>query len=179
MASEWLALGGLAVLLLAAMLALTLWRTLRREDKLLLAVERLQNSLDLAETVGRVGTWTLDRKTETVEWSDQVFWIHERPFHRGMPTLEEALGYYHPDDRQLVADHVERALANGEDFEFRARLITDQGRTRQVLSRSMCQFDRNGEVIGAFGSFIDVSTIEDVGEAVFFVDVDRMQSALN
>lgn len=115
---------------------------------------------NLAAMVGKVGTWTLDSKTERITWSDEVYKIHSRPKHIGPPTLEQALGFYHHEDRQIVADMVEKALQNGSGFEFRARVITEHDTIRTVLGRGICQFDRRGNVKGVFGAFIDITDTE-------------------
>lgn len=120
-------------------------------------LERLKMVLELSEDVGRFGTWHLNRETETVDWSSYVFDMHQRPHSNGNPALQDAINYYHVDDRQIVDEAVSHALNEGEDFEFRARIITETGREVPVLARGTCQFDRFGTVVGVFGCFVDLS----------------------
>lgn len=120
-------------------------------------LERLKMVLELSEDVGRFGTWHLKIETRTVSWSSHVFEMHHRPHTDGDPALEDAIGYYHPDDRSAVASAVNHALDQGEDFEFRARIITETGKEVPVLARGTCQFDRSGTVIGVFGCILDLS----------------------
>lgn len=119
-----------------------------------------QTADDLATMAGRVGTWTLDNISQRITWSDEVYSIHERPKHAGPPTLKQALGFYHHADRARVTELVNTALADGSDFEFRARIVTECDVERTILSRGVCQFDARGKVTAVFGAFIDLTETE-------------------
>ena len=113
-------------------------------------------ALDLAEMVGKVGTWKLDRATSTSTWSDEVFRIHDRPVHLGPPSLDQAIACYHEDDRAMVMHNVSNAFETGDDFEFEARLLLPGGETRNVISRGTCHFDIDGNITGLFGVFVEL-----------------------
>jgi len=146
-----------AMLVVALVLLDRLLRAQRRTEHLAEELGSARMSLNLAESVGRIGSWRLDAERHDVVWSDEVFAIHERSHDRGHPTLEQALAYYHPDDRATVTAMVNRAMEECEDFDFRARIISCSGKVKPVLSRGVCQFDRDGKVRGVFGTFIDLS----------------------
>jgi hypothetical protein len=148
--------------LVATLAALELLRRLRmtqrenwtlRQDR-----NRVSLSLDLAHSVGRMGIWQFERSDTSLLWSDEVFVIHHRDRRRGQPGLDEAISYYHPDDRLKVADAVQRSLVHGEDYDLRARIITDLGETREVMSRGTCRFGRDGTTIGLLGFVIDLTS---------------------
>ena len=141
-----------------ALLAASLKRSSEKSKLVNRELERLKMVLELSEDVGRFGTWHLNGLKGTVNWSSYVFDMHHRPHSNGDPTLKDAINYYHVDDRQMVDDAVRHALNDGEDFEFRARIITETGEEVPVLSRGTCQFDRYGSVVGVFGCFVDLST---------------------
>jgi PAS domain-containing protein len=124
-------------------------------------LERCQLTLEISEDVGRFGSWHLDARTNAVKWSDYVFDMHERRHSLGHPLLENAIHYYHPDDRPMVQAAVSSALNEGADFEFRARIITENGNELPVLVRGTCQIGGDGEVLGIFGCFVDLSTPEE------------------
>ncbi len=123
-----------------------------------LELERCQLTLEISEDVGRFGSWHVDARTNVVKWSDYIFDMHERRHSLGHPPLAKAILYYHPDDRSMVQAEVVRALEEGSDFEFRARILTDNGNEVPVLARGTCQFNGDGEVLGIFGCFVDLST---------------------
>lgn len=122
-----------------------------------LELDRCQLTLEISEDVGRFGSWHLDARTNALKWSDYVFDMHERRHSLGHPVLEKAVDYYHPDDRDMVNTAVNRALEDGEDFEFRARIVTENENELPVLARGTCQIDSDGSVLGIFGCFVDLS----------------------
>ncbi len=130
--------------------------------RLTLELQRVSNSLYLAEKMGGVGSWVLDVRNENVRWSDQVFVIHRRDPVRGEPPLESSINYYHPDDRDHVRTLVEQAIGQGRNFEFQARLMAEDGSQRTVISRGMCQTDEAGRVVQVYGVFIEQSHVIDV-----------------
>ncbi|WP_339827661.1 PAS domain-containing protein [uncultured Parasphingorhabdus sp.] len=126
-----------------------------------LDLDRCQLTLEISEDVGRFGSWHIDVATNVVRWSDYIFDMHERRHSLGNPMLENAIDYYHPDDRPMVEAAVQLALDEGEDFEFRARIVTEHGNELPVLARGTCQISVDGEILGIFGCFVDLSTPED------------------
>lgn len=150
--------------LIATLAALEMLRRLRLTDAryrdLLRDHQRVNLSLDLAEAVGRMGSWQYSRTEASAFWSDELFTIHGRARHRGQPLLTEAISYFHPDERVRVAEIVRRSIAQGEDFELRGRIITDNGVQKEVLVRSTCRYDRDGTTLGVIGYMIDLGVIE-------------------
>jgi PAS domain S-box-containing protein len=64
-------------------------------------------------------------------WTDGTRRIHE--VSEGVtPTVEQAIEFYHPEDRETVEQAVETALETGESFEHEVRLITAKDRQRWV-----------------------------------------------
>ncbi len=126
-----------------------------------LELDRCQLTLEVSEDVGRFGSWHLDARTNIVKWSDYVFDMHERRHSLGHPPIENAVDYYHPDDRSMVRAAVMGALEEGEDFEFRARILTENNNEVPVLARGTCQIGGDGAVLGIFGCLVDLSKPED------------------
>jgi hypothetical protein len=126
-----------------------------------LELDRCRLTLEISEDVGRFGSWHLDARTNIVKWSDYVYDMHERRHSLGSPSLENAILYYHRDDRPMVETAVTKALVEGADFEFRARIITENKNELPVLARGTCQIGGDGDVLGIFGCFVDLSTPED------------------
>lgn len=146
----------LVALLIVFVVALISFEVMRRKLRKVIELQRLaEEKLEIVEHIAEVGTWEIDANTRHVDWSEQVFAIHHRNPVKGPPPIAEALAYYHPDDRSMVAAAVDRTLNEGEDFEFHARIIDDSGRLRHVLSRGAARF-RGGKIAGAFGTFIEM-----------------------
>ena len=121
-------------------------------------IGRLELTLELSEHIGRFGHWHFEQGSAFVRWSDHVFEMHRRPLISGYPSLQEAINYYHPDDKAPVEAAVALALETGEDFEFSARVVALDGTETPVLARGTCRFSPDGTVLGIFGCIFDLTS---------------------
>jgi len=143
----------LFVTYLAAMVFSALLQT---RNRAFADLTRANQWLELSETFSDVGHWRVETADSRVFWSDQVFRIHG--LEPGLaPSLEEAIGFYHPDDRQLVEDQLQIALETRTGFEFESRLVHKSGEIRHVLSRGRLEFDAAGAPVAIFGIFQDIT----------------------
>lgn len=143
-----------------------IWRSLARNFALTAELRQHIDMLQHAEKLGRIGTWKIDVKSQRLHWSDRVFQIHDRKVTFGEPPLENAISYYHPDDRDMVQTAVDRALRDGVQFEFTARLLTETGKEKKVFSRGMCALDSQGHVDRVYGVFIETAHVIQLADFV-------------
>lgn len=136
------------------------WRD-RRRNHVVLELERAREMLGLAERVGGVGVWTVRQKDHKLYWSDRVYTIHGRDKALGPPSLVAAIAYYDPTDRGRIVELMNDALKRGASYEFNARIIAEDGRTKHVLSRAVCQKGIDGEIDHVFGVIIETSQIDE------------------
>ena len=120
-------------------------------------VEKQQRLLELTEALAGVGTWRLAVADNTVEWSDEVYRIHGVSRATFDPNQDNAIGFYHPDDRPLVRAHLARALADGEGFEFQLRIRRHDDDLRDVVCKADCERDLEGRTVALFGVLRDVT----------------------
>ena len=116
--------------------------------------------LRLTEQIAGVGKWRLDARTGQVAWSDAVYAIHGVTRDGFDPSLDDALAFYHPDDRMLVATDVARALAEGVGYRRITRLMRRDGEERLVESLAGCETGEDGRVLAVYGVFQDVTERE-------------------
>jgi PAS domain S-box-containing protein len=103
--------------------------TERREHEL--ALERQQDLSTRTEETANVGGWELNVETDELRWTVGTRRIHEVPPDYD-PSLEEAIEFYHPADRDTIRQFVDRALEWEHPYDVEARLVTDEGNTRIV-----------------------------------------------
>jgi len=128
----------------------------KAEEALEETAQRLREAnhlLVMSEELANIGHWYLNTKTSEVRWSDQVFRIHGRPIESGPPTLDEALNYYHPDDRPAVTAIVADALEKRSGFSFEFRIVRPDGRIRDISSWGQLMPQSNA----MFGLFQDIT----------------------
>ncbi|MEM6731940.1 MAG: ATP-binding protein, partial [Myxococcota bacterium] len=123
-------------------------------------IERLQSRreryLQMAEGLANFGYWHVNLVTRAVQWSDEVFKIHGLDV-GNVPTLEEAISFYHPADRPTVEEHMAAAVESKSGFQFELRLIRADETVRYVESRGRVELNDEGEVSGIFGVFMDIT----------------------
>ena len=122
-----------------------------------IAHERESALLGLAEAMSGIGAWRLSLSSQRVTWSDAVYAIHGVSRDTFDPNLEDAIGFYHPDDRPMVSHFIERAQSTGEGFDFQLRLLTRDGAERTVSARGLGEADQTGRVVAVYGVFQDVT----------------------
>ena len=114
--------------------------------------------LELAGDIANIGHWRLT-SSGTLYWSDQIFRIYGLDPAGGVPPLNKAIEAFAPEDRARVAHLIETAMANGEGWQYEARLIRPNGDSSDVISRAICGRDESGKVNSIFGVFMDITHI--------------------
>ena len=126
--------------------------------------ERKKNEEDLkAKTqllsdtgeMARVGGWEVDLETNKLTWSEETYKIHEIPMDQ-VPPIEEAINFFHPDDRLVLQKALKNAIENGKPYDLTLRFITAKG--KHLITRTICQPQvENGKVVKLKGTFQDVT----------------------
>ena len=116
-----------------------------------------QQLLTLAERMSGVGHWRYDLLTGKIEWSAEVYRIHGVTPETFDPQLDDAISFFHPDDRDHIKLSVANAIATGNGYEFSRRLIGRDGVTHNVTCKAVCETNEAGKVVAIFGLFQDVT----------------------
>ncbi|WGM30251.1 PAS domain-containing protein [Brevundimonas sp. NIBR11] len=116
--------------------------------------------LSMAEQMSGVGHWRLELATNKVAWSDEVYRIHGVRRDTFDPGYDDAVEFYHPEDRAEVRGCIQRTIETGAPYEFRLRIIRGDGEARIVVSRGMAETDADGHVSALYGVFQDVTEAE-------------------
>ncbi len=127
--------------------------------------ERLE-LLRLAEEMAGVGQWRLDAETMKVTWSDEVYRIYGVDRNTFDPSYDDAVSFYHPDDRANLMEAIAHGLETGEGYKHRMRLIRRDGTERLVMTHADTERGADGKVTAMFGVFQDVTDQERIHEAV-------------
>ena len=112
----------------------------------------LQSTLDdfrRAQTVARVGSWTLDIASETLQWSEEIYRIFDLSPDTPM-TLPFFFEHIHADDREAVGKAWKAAL-KGDKYDVRHRIIVND-EVRWLRERAEFERDADGIAVRAFGT---------------------------
>ncbi len=135
----------------------------RAEDESLRAAERLKLALEAV----RMGTWEWDIVTGSVFWSEHVaplFGVAPGTFDG---TYAAYMDLLHPEDRERVAQLMERVLrGESDDFEFEHRTAPREGATRWLAGRGRVYRDESGRPLRMAGTVVDVTDRKAAQDAV-------------
>ncbi len=149
-------------------------------------MQDLQNLLDIASKMARVGAWELDVNQGQLYWSAMTMQIHELDKEKA-PDLESAIKFYREDVQDEVKRKVEECIQNKVPFDFEYPIITAKGNERWIRAIG------TGEYVGKkclkiYGSIQDIhrqkitelklqeayeeknSILESIGDAFFALD---------
>jgi PAS domain S-box-containing protein len=113
--------------------------------------------LALSEEIAGVGHWRVELTTGQLHWSPQTFRIHGLAHTDPQPTMQEAVGFYHPDDRPQVDAYIRDSLESAEVFDFELRLVRADKAERIVRSRGIVERDELGKAMFLVGTFQDIT----------------------
>src|SRR5258706_3257956 len=113
-------------------------------------LRRSKEYLADAERLSRTGFVAMDGGTKRLFWSEEAARIYGYP-PGTEPTPERILQRSHPDDVGLVKGALERAAADGSDFDYEHRLLMPDGSTKHLhdIAHRVRDEAGNDEVIGA------------------------------
>jgi PAS domain S-box-containing protein len=125
--------------------------------------ERKQAEFYLAEgqRLAHTGSWAFDA-TGFQSWSSELFEIHGLQPGGKAPRIPEYMALVHPEDREFVAQEIQKVLASHGGFDFTKRIVRPDGAIRWV--RCVGTPATNGH--GLVGTGIDVTEQEDLTQAL-------------
>lgn len=110
-----------------------------------------------AEAIGRVGSWELDLRDQSVNWSPGIFDLYGLRQEDFGGDYAEALNCIHPDDRAHVNAGVEACATDGVPFQARYRINRfDDGDLRWIDARGAAQYE-GGDRVRIVGAISDVT----------------------
>ena len=113
-----------------------------------------REDLNRAQAVAQTGSWRLNVQQNELLWSDENWRIFGVA--GGTPlTYETFLSTVHPDDREYV-DRKWMAALRGEYYDIEHRIVVDDT-IRWVRERAELEFDKDGTLLGGFGTTQDIT----------------------
>lgn len=137
-----------------------------------------QNRLLEAQSLARLGSWTMDLRSSVLLWSDEVYQIFEIP-RCNPPSYERFLGAIHPEDRQLVDDAYWRAVKEQSSYEVEHRLLLPDGRVKWVQERGRTEYNADGVPLASTGTVQDITDRKLAADAVRLVREKEAAEAEN
>lgn len=132
---------GLALVIAALLALLWLW-LLRgfavahhRQERLLGELRHTTDRLRETQSLASIAEFRWDVDTGEVRWSEEAFRLYGRPLSAGQPTLEEGLGYLHPEDIGRARALADDLMAGGSAVTTQFRITRGDGALRWIEAR--------------------------------------------
>src|SRR5260370_1141996 len=120
-----------------------------------------QNQFYLAEgqRLAHMGSWAFNPSGFFDYWSQELFKIYGLDPQKGAPTLEQYLATVHPQDRDFMANTIERMHAERSGCDVKKRIVRPDGEQRYIRWVGISVVE--GEALKGFlGSAIDITEQE-------------------
>lgn len=132
------------------------------------AEEVLEKERQLAESqhIAQLGSWEWDIDRRVLHWSDEmhhIFGISPQEFDGNYQAF---LDRVHPEDREIVVDATQSALANARPFRFECRIIRPDGELRVLQGRGKVVVDSDGKPVKMIGTGQDITERRKVEDQV-------------
>jgi PAS domain S-box-containing protein len=111
------------------------------------------------ERLANTGGWELDIETGDTHWTDGTYDIYGLDPDSEL-TRQEAIEFYHPEDRGEIKYLVERCIDTNESYEATLRLIDADDQLRWVHTNGEA-IQKNGEVVVIRGAIRDITDFKE------------------
>ena len=95
------------------------------------ALQRSEFYLAEGQRLGHMGSWAFDPNGFDY-WSPELFRLYGLDPAGKAPSVQEYLGFIHPQDRQSMADLISRLVADDSPFDATKRIVRPDGEVRYI-----------------------------------------------
>ena len=121
------------------------------------ALRESEESLEAAQRMAHLGSWTYDPLSQRASWSPETFHIYGVEAGGAVPSCWQLLSHLHSDDRRRVYGLLKRALTVGEPYETEFRIVTPQRVMRWVHALGQPMVDATGKTVFMRGTVLDIT----------------------
>ena len=150
---QWAGVHGLFILGLSAA-GVASWRL---NESLLRSATDREEKLSEAQEVARLGSWEWDVVSNRVTWSDELYRLIGAVPGEFPPSYDAFFERVHPDDREGLAEVVQRALAEGTPYARDFRVVHPNGARRWLNGRGAVTGWADGRATVLSGTVQDVT----------------------
>ncbi|MFN2643393.1 MAG: PAS domain S-box protein, partial [Burkholderiales bacterium] len=113
--------------------------------------------LSESQNLAGVGSWEWEPASDRLTWSGEMYRIYGEARQTFLPTFDTFLTRVHPDDRQMSATVIARALAEGRGFVHEERIVRPDASERLVRTHGEVVRDTQGRVMKLVAACLDVT----------------------
>ncbi|MDY7017743.1 MAG: PAS domain S-box protein, partial [Nitrospirota bacterium] len=118
--------------------------------------KRLEDLLERAQRIARIGSWERDLKTNGMVYSKETYKIFGLQEGED-PSYKRFMSVVHPEDRALVNRVIEEAVQNHACLDFEYRIVRKNGEMRYIREQAEVVLDEQGKPVKFTGTNQDVT----------------------
>ena len=119
--------------------------TLERNE-LASEIKSQQSRFDLAQEMTGIGYWSIDLKTREITWSKGLYAVYGISPKSYKPRVATQLDIYEQEDQAIIIDRFQRAVNQGEDFDFTVNIVRRKDKvTRTVRTKGGVELGDDGK----------------------------------
>ncbi len=128
-------------------------------------LRHLNESLEAAQEIARVGYWTYDFTTGRAEWSRMMFKIMGVNPADGIPPYERNKDLFHADDWKVLDQAVVDCI-KGTPFDLVVRTIMPDASVRYMRTMGFPRYDDRDEITEIYGTVQDITELKTAEKAI-------------
>jgi len=129
-------------------------------------LQKSQVNLNNAQQIAHLGSWEWDMKTNTINFSDELFRIFGLNPETSIINVDSLLKYIHPDDKKFYLSNLENSSLKGVSAPFEYRIVRPDGKVRNLHASGKVIFDNNQKPIKGTGVVQDITERKQVEAAL-------------
>lgn len=122
-------------------------------------LERTQKKLAEIESIAIIGTWEFIISTQEVIWSDQMYFIFERPIERGNPLLSDVHDSIFHSDKFQWELLINKVSIDGESVDINIRILDSHGDIKWIRKTARGIFE-NKHLVAIRGFCQDITEMK-------------------
>ncbi len=129
-------------------------------------IEEEHASLNMAQSVAKIGSWTLDIETMAVTWSEENYRIYERDPGTFQPSQSNIPSFFSDEDAAIRQQLFNESLETGQPAIVEHRLMVPGGRTKYVEERWRVVTNSSGRPARVIGTCQDITERKQAQQAL-------------
>ncbi|MBT7787991.1 MAG: PAS domain S-box protein, partial [Calditrichaeota bacterium] len=128
-------------------------------------LRELNDTLEAAQKMAKVGYWRFDIESQLPTWSDQMFDVCGYKKEDGVPSYEEHKLTWHSDDWGFF-DEAVQACTQGTPYNVVVRIKFRDGTYHFINTQGFPVYDDKGEIKELFGTSQDITELKQAEEVI-------------
>jgi signal transduction histidine kinase len=119
-------------------------------------LKSIDESLNLAQHIAKLGSWEWDAQKNKVFWSDEMYLIFKKDPSSFTPDYDVFVESIHPNDRTGMVNCIDQSLKDHQPYSYECR-ISSGGEMKTIFTIGNVALDKNGDITKLYGTVQDIT----------------------